>query len=237
MKKISRYLLLLALLGGCSSLHSPFVPAPAPAPVAAPMADTDDPVATWYRNAVSTGKLVYRVETGESLIAVTVRRGGALSRLGHDHVVASRGITGYVAPDAGRADFQFRLDQMIVDEPGLRKEAGLDTVPDAQAIAGTRTNMLTKVLEAERFPVVVLHAETVPGKGDKLNLSITLHGVTRTIVVPTKVESSAGRVVASGAFTLKQTDFGIKPMSIMGGAVSVQDPMELRFRIVATSGR
>ena len=109
---------------------------------------------------------------------------------------------------------------------------------DASAfIAGTRTNMLTKVLDAERFPVVVLHAESVPGKGDKLNLSITLHGVTRTVVVPTKVESSAGRVVASGAFTLKQTDFGIKPMSVMGGAVSVQDPMELRFRIVATSGR
>jgi len=32
---------------------------------------------------------------------------------------------------------------------------------------------------------------------------------------------------------LRQSDFGITPMSIMGGAMRVEDAMELRYRISA----
>jgi hypothetical protein len=32
---------------------------------------------------------------------------------------------------------------------------------------------------------------------------------------------------------LKQTDFGLTPFSVMGGAMSVLDPMELRFDLTA----
>jgi hypothetical protein len=172
-----------------------------------------------------------------------VRRGGAFARMGHDHVVASRSIEGFVAPDAGRADFRFRLDQMTVDETGLRTKAGLNTQPDADAIAGTRTNMLTRVLEAERFPLVELHAERPAGKDDKngkedtLRLTVTLHGVSRTVDVPTTIERGADGLTASGTFTLNQSDFGITPMSVMGGALTVLDPMELAFHIVAAPQR
>ena len=160
-----------------------------------------------------------------------------MARFGHDHVVASRTVTGQVAPDAGRADFQFRLDQMTVDEAALRTEAGLTTQPDAEAIEGTRWNMLNRVLEAERFPLVLLRAErNVPDNG-ALRLSVTLHGVERSMQVPVSIQRSPASITASGAFTLLQTDFGITPMSVMGGAMRVEDPMELRFRIVATAPR
>lgn len=227
MKPIRTALLLLALLGGCAP------PVQQPPPVSAP----PEAAAGWYLKAAAAGQKVYRIDAAQSLVAVTVRRGGAFARFGHDHVVASRTLSGYAAPDAGRADFQFRLDQMTVDEAPLRTEAGLDTQPDADAIAGTRNNMLTRVLEAERFPVVMLRAERVPGKADALRLAVTLHGVTRKVDVTTKIERNGAQLVASGALTLLQTDFGITPMSVMGGAMTVQDPMELRFRIVATALR
>ena len=216
---------LVALLAGCS----------APVPPQAPAAGTgaSEPGDAWYTRAAAAGQKVYRIDASQSLIAVTVRRGGAFARFGHDHVIASRSVSGYAAPDAGRADFRFRLDQMTVDEAALRTEAGLDTQPDADAIAGTRNNMLTRVLEAERYPLVSLHAAPVPGKPDTLRLAVTLHGVTRSVDVPTRIERSARQLVASGSLTLNQTDFGITPMSVMGGAMTVQDPMELRFRIVA----
>lgn len=217
--KPTRALLLAALLAGCAR---------APVPVPPPAGDN---AAAWYRQAAAAGSKVLVIDPAQSLIAVTVRRGGPLARLGHDHVVASRRVTGFAAPQAGRADFSFRLDQMSVDEPALRKEAGLDTTPSDAAIEGTRANMLDKVLEAQRYPVVALHAESLAGQGYRL--SITLQGVTRTVDATARVEHSVNAVTASGALILRQSDFGITPMSVMGGALTVQDTMELRYRIVA----
>jgi polyisoprenoid-binding protein YceI len=215
---MKRRLLLLALLAGCAGAPPPRLAAPVPPERAPPLA---------------AGAQRLRIAPEQSLIAITVRRGGPFARLGHDHVVASRALSGYVDPAAGQAEFEFRLDQMSVDEPELRRVAGLDTAPSAEAIAGTRANMLGRVLEADRFPLVRLHAGRLPADDGHLRLSITLHGVTRTVDVATRVEASAGRVVASGTLTLRQSDFGIAPLSIFRGALTVQDALELRFEIVA----
>jgi hypothetical protein len=225
MKPFRLYLLPLLLLAACVTK----APLPPPVPV-----ETGE---AWYHQAAKSGKRIYPIDSAQSLITITVRRGGALARLGHDHVVASRSVTGFVAPDAGRADFHFRLDQMTVDETALRQAAGLDTQPSAEAIEGTRTNMLTRVLEAERHPVVLLHAERVRGKDGVLRLTVTLHGIERTIETPVVIEQGRASVTASGEMRLRQTDFGITPMSVMGGAMVVQDTMELRFRIVAGAAR
>ena len=201
-----------------------------------------DASTAWYRQAAATGAVVLRVDPGRSLIVATVRRGGPLARLGHDHVVASHAIGGAMAPAAGRADFGFRLDQLVVDEAPLRAQAGLDTVPSADAIAGTRHNMLTRVLDAERYPEVTLQVK-VPTRPSALNpaqnparteaaLSVTLHGVTRMLTAPLLLEQTADGLVASGSFTLRQSDFGITPLAVMNGAMTVQDTLELRYRIV-----
>ena len=218
-------ILCATLLASCGT-HTPQPATPATASIPDP---------GWYERAAKAGQQIYTIDSAQSLITVVVRRGGPMARFGHDHVVASRSIIGKVAPDAGRADFQFRLDQMTVDEAALRTEAGLTTQPDADAIEGTRLNMLNRVLEAERFPLVLLRAErNVPDDG-MLRLSVTLHGVQRSMQVPVTIERGVASLTATGMLTLLQTDFGITPMSVMGGAMRVEDPMELRFKIVATA--
>jgi polyisoprenoid-binding protein YceI len=207
-----RALLLPLLLAACAG-------APPPSPVAVPAPVAAAPLHEGWA-----------IDAGQSLITVVVRRGGPLARLGHDHVVASRAVTGFVDVNKGRAAFQFRLDEMSVDETALRKEAGLDTAPSADAIAGTRQNMLTKVLDAEHYPLVLMQAERA---GDTVRLAVTLHGVTRTIAVPVQFDQGRDRIAASGSLRLKQSDFGIVPMSVLGGAMVVKDEMELAFRIVA----
>ena len=188
------------------------------------------PAPAWQRQGVQ----LLHIAPDESLLTITVRRGGALARLGHDHVVASRSLQGVVAPALGRAQFRFRLDEMSVDEAGLRQAAGLTTTPSADAIAGTRHNMLVRVLEAERYPWVSIDARRT---GDKqvFDADITLHGVTRTVQLPVRVEQAADgrRLQASGSLLLKQSDFGIVPFAVLGGAMAVQDQMELAFRITA----
>ena len=222
----------MLLAGACALLLSctPLPPAPAQAP--APPAPAATPAPAWQRQGVQ----LLRIVPEESLLTITVRRGGALARLGHDHVVASHTLQGVVAPVPGRAQFRFRLDEMSVDESGLRAAAGLTTTPSAEAIAGTRRNMLARVLDAERYPWVRIEARR-EGGAEVLDADITLHGVTRRVKVPAHItEAADGRSLqASGTLRLKQSDFGIVPFAILGGAMAVQDEMELAFRITAVA--
>jgi len=211
-------LLLLTACGQPLAPQAPLVPALATGPDA-------------YRTAAASGTAVYAIDPDASLVAVTVRRGGLMARLGHDHLVASHTLTGYAAPGMGRADVSFRLDQLTIDEPQLLRDAGIGTSPSPEAVEGTRTNMLGPVLDAQRYPVVTLHAE-LPADG-RLRVDVTLHGVTRRLELPAAVQVDAARVTASGTARLQQTDFGITPFSVGAGLLAVQDELEVRFHIVA----
>jgi hypothetical protein len=189
-----------------------------------------------YRDAAAHGNAVYAIDSRASLAVIEVRRAGALARLGHDHIVASRDIEGFVWPSAGRGDLYAPLDQLTVDEPALRAEAHFDTHPSADDIAGTRRNMLTRVLDTERYPFVRMHVQG-PVAGDPhdhVDVAFTLHGTTRIVPVPVRVAVNSGDVDVSGQLALRQSDFGIEPLSILGGAIQVQDEISLRFRLHAT---
>ncbi|WP_229257889.1 YceI family protein [Duganella margarita] len=209
------------------------MPPPTSAPATAPaVAQTPPAVTPPAAPALPDAGPLLRIDTAQSLIAVTVRRGGILARLGHDHVVASHTVTGTVAPLRNVADFQFRLDEMKIDEADLRRIAGMEKQPSADAIEGTRHNMLTKVLDADRYPLVTVHVER-RAAGQPLQVAITLHGVTRTLAIPVELREENGVISVKGTVQLKQTDFGLTPFSVMGGAMSVLDPMELRFDLTA----
>lgn len=222
--------MLLAALAACSPLKEPAAP-PAPPARAAPAPGAtvpDDPLAA----LAAAGATLLQIDPQRSLITVTVRRGGAFARFGHDHVVASRSLSGQVDLAHASTDFQFRLDQMTVDEAELRRGAGLDTQPSADAIEGTRHNMLVKVLDAEHYPLAQIHASR-PAPGQPLQAAITLHGVTRAMALPASLHAEHGTLTVDGTLTLRQTEFGLVPYSLMGGALAVQDLMELHFTIVA----
>ena len=200
----------------------------------APASGTEPPgyPARDYERAIAEGKAVYRVDPARSTVVIEVHRAGSLARLGHDHVVAGYDIRGYVMPDSNRADLYVALDALVVDEAKLRAQAGFDTEPTADAIAGTRRNMLNRVLEAERFPFAVISVDALDAER-VASVSITLHGTTRTMRIPLQVDATPDEWLVAGAFALNQTDFGIVPLSLLGGAIEVQDAVAIRFRIRA----
>jgi YceI-like protein len=216
---------LALLIAGCAELLR--VEAPSAPPAEFPEA--------YYLEAQKQGKPVYRVDPAQSLIVIEVRRGGSLARLGHDHVVASHELTGYVAPGEGRADMYVALARLVVDEPALRKEAGFDTQPTESDIEGTRANMLNHVLEAEQFPFALIAVTGADAKQTKATLAvaITVHGHMRTFPVPAEVEADEKNISVSGRLAFNQTDFGITPYSLLGGAIAVKDGLALRFLIRA----
>jgi polyisoprenoid-binding protein YceI len=215
-------------LAGCAL----FAPEPAPAPTAPVVPPKDFPEA-YYRQAATQGKPVFRVDPAASLVVIEVRRSGSLSRLGHDHVVASHHVGGYLAPEEGRADLYVPLTHLAVDEDKLRAEAGFDTQPSESDIAGTRANMLEKVLEAEKFPFALIRVSGAgKGSGD-IGVALTLHGKTRTLKVPAQITADGKQISVSGKLSLNQTDFGITPYTLFGGALAVRDAVNVRFSIRA----
>ena len=225
--------MLVLWMAGCAQLP-PREAAPAPAETQAP---ADFP-ARDYEQIAAQGRAVYRVDPARSLVVITVRRGGSLARLGHDHVVAARAVQGYVAPDEGRADLYVPLAELTVDEPALRAQAGFDTQPSESDIEGTRANMLDKVLETQRFPHALIRVSSVERSagGAHLKLALVLHGVTRNFDVPVQLQAVGDELSVTGSLAFKQSEFGIVPFSILGGAVEVQDALDLRFAVQAVRG-
>jgi hypothetical protein len=210
----------LALLVAC---------APQPPGITPPARPPGFPDAA-YVGAAATGA-VYRIDPDASRVVVLVRRGGSLARLGHDHVVASRDVEGYVAADAGRADLYVPLDRLTVDEPSLRAEAGLESAPSAADVEGTRDNMRKRVLHTERNAFATIAVRRLAD--GRFAAAIALNGVTRTEDVPIAVAADGATLEARGHLALAQTDFGLVPFSILGGAIEVVDRIELAFDIRA----
>lgn len=178
---------------------------------------------------------MFRVDPARSLVTIEVRRGGSLARFGHDHVVASHDMAGSLAPGEGRADLWVPLDALVVDEPALRAAAGLRTQPSPEDIAGTRRNMLGRVLETDRFPyaLVSLTEVGVAGGAKQLRVAITLHGTTRSFETEARFDETADEASATGTIAIDQSQFGIVPFSVLGGAIAVQDRLDIAFRIRA----
>lgn len=230
----------LLLLAGCSA-----PPVTLEVPAGAP---PDFPVER-YRQPPGDAS-VYTVDAARSLLQVYAYRDGALKRLGHDHVIASRDLAGFIRRDAAGAstsvfssDLYLPLAALTVDEAALRADAGFETEPSAEDRAGTRSNML-KSLDAATFPFVSASLKT-PAIDDSALLSgqpveltveatLNLHGLEQALTVPVSAVFDAGSLKASGAFNLTQSDFAIEPFSVLGGALAVRDTVEIRFELYAT---
>jgi hypothetical protein len=60
-----------------------------------------------------------------------------------------------------------------------------------------------------------------------------MHGVTRGQSIAVRVASFGTMLRASGEFSLQQTDFNIKLVSVAGGALKLKDELKFSFEIVA----
>jgi len=202
----------------------------------APQRPADFPTAI-YDNPAPQSSL-YKVDSGNSIVRIKVLRGGAMAKFGHDHIVASRDVQGYLllsGDNSCRADFYASLNQLIVDDPALRTQAKLLTTPSKKDIADTKTNMLIS-LQAEQFPFVQLQTLDCIRVMDAqpVTTRIVLHGVSQEQqLAMTVTQPNINSFAISGSFTILQTDFGIEPFSVFNGLLKVQDRLEISYRLVA----
>ncbi len=224
------FALALVLVGTLSSCARPVQ-----APVPTPEAVGERPVDT-------RGASVFAIDSDASRVHILVYRGGTLARLGHNHVVTSRSVSGraWLHPQFERSGFElsFPVESLIVDDPDARRAHGADFPPgiSQKDIEGTRRNMLRpEVLNAQEFPTISVRSIDVKGalQSPSVMARITIKGVAREKPVPLTLTLEGARLKAKGELDVLQTEFGMKPFSIALGALEVQDRLHLEFEIVA----
>lgn len=194
-----------------------------------------------YAPLRAAGGRVFTLNPALSEVRIYAFRAGKAAKLGHNHVLSAPAFYGFfhLAPDgteASRFDLAFRLDQLAFDDPQHRAALGpaFASAITAEDTASTRDNMLgDNNFQAARFPWVRIHSLQISGEAPKFaaRIAVELHGQTREMLVPLTVSGLPENLVVEGALVLQQSDFGVKPLSVLGGLLSVQDAVIVEFKL------
>lgn len=186
--------------------------------------------------ARSSGRLVQAptvlaIDAAGSRVVINVGRTGLLSFAGHDHEVLAPSVRGSVTfvPD----DWQRSSVALEFDASALKVTGKGDPPADVPAVQ--RVMLSAEVLDTGKFPIVAFRSSRVSAtprtSGIELVIegNLTLHGVTRPTTIRAVATPDAEGLTARGGFTLKQTDFGMKPVTAAGGTVRVKDEIAIQF--------
>lgn len=147
---------------------------------------------------------------------------GLFSAFAHNHEVEAPIESGEVTA-AEPPSVELRVD--------ARKLHVLDPELSADTRAEIQKTMLgPQVLDAERYPEIHFHSTAVESQGTDRWLvtgNLDLHGQTQSIAVDVTLKNG----VYKGSAILKQTKFGITPVTVAGGTVKVKDDLKIEFQI------
>ena len=173
--------------------------------------------------------VVYRLAPGSRLMVKT-GKAGLLGFAGHTHLVQARAFHGNViyfpkSPASSRLRITVVTDSLEVLTP-----------PDTAEIRKVTAAMRSDVLHtAEHHEITLVSRQAAPTKdGLHLLTALTLVGQTRELPVEVVAQIGLDTLRASTHFTIRQSDFGIKPYSGgPGGTVKVADRLVFDIRAIA----
>ena len=176
----------------------------------------------------------YVVNAAKSRFQAKAVASGMLSAFGHNPTVAIRGFT-------GEASFSQEAPQesslRITIDAGSLEILGDVSEKDRQEMDRM---MKADVLETDRYPEIRFEGAgkvaTRLAEGMyriTLDGRLTLHGVERAVEVPCNVTVGEESLRANGEFSIRQTDFQIKLVSVAGGTLKLKDELKFTFDIVA----
>jgi polyisoprenoid-binding protein YceI len=197
-------------------------------------APINEPFRLENRGAELSAVARYRLDAGQSRFMVRTFSGGLLFFKGHDHFIAIRDFTGEAQLTPGVINPASL--QMVIRADSLEETREVFTEQQKQII---NREIRELVLETAKYPEIVFKSTDVVGKlsGGQIKAEIggdlTLHGVTRHIVIPTQVALDGESLRASGQFTIKRGDYNVKATSAAKGTIRVRDKLKFTFDIVA----
>jgi polyisoprenoid-binding protein YceI len=162
------------------------------------------------------------IDVQRSTITIHVGKAGLLSAAGHDHTINAPLSSGTIRESpAPHVEFTVETAKMTVKP---------DPKVDAKTQAEIQKDLEEMTLETRKFPEITFRSLRIEKLAEgqwKVEGDLSLHGVTKPVSLTVKRtgDSYTARTV------LKQTNFGIKPISVAGGVIKVKDEVEIEFQI------
>ena len=166
-----------------------------------------------------------------SLITIHVHKSGLFSAFGHEHKVTAPIARGKLDTKANTIEIVVAAKQMkVIDADVSEKERA-----EVQA-----TMLGPSVLDSDKFPEIRFQSSRVEelgthGEGSGQQYRVTgrleLHGVSKELSFEVRRDIEGAY---HGKTKVKQTDFGIQPVSVGGGTVKVKDELDIEFGILAS---
>lgn len=184
--------------------------------------------------AVENAVARYVIDQSSSQFTVRAFASGMLSSFGHSPRFAIRDFSGEASFDpASQAGaslvLRIRADSLEVMDDIKSK--------DRREMESTMT---ASVLESAKYPEIVFKSTGVSSNQlsegrYQVNVSgdLSLHGLTRSLTVPAQLAILGDEFRASGEVSLSQTNFGIQPVSVAGGTLTLKDELKFSFNILA----
>lgn len=176
----------------------------------------------------------YKLDASQSRFMVRAFAGGLLWFKGHDHFIAVRDFSG-----------EAQLTPVAVNPASLQMTIRADSLVETRDVFTEQQKQIINkelreiVLETNKYPEITFKSTDVNvnlsgGQVEaKIGGDLTLHGVTRHIVIPAQVTLSGDTLRARGEFTVNRGDYNVKATSALHGTIRVKDMLRFTFDIVA----
>ena len=173
-------------------------------------------------------------------------REGMLARMGHNHVIIHRAITGTISIDTRTNLADARLQLMVADflvddaEERLRAGPGFDSVPTAKVRTDTRTNMLRpEILDAGSYAEISIAANdvTMTTGQSSVALMLSFKGRQIPLQLPATVSIKDSHLLVDSTFSLDHQELGLQPYSTLGGLLRVAETIDFELHLEATVAR
>jgi polyisoprenoid-binding protein YceI len=169
----------------------------------------------------------------ESSLRVEVPKAGLMSFAGHEHTIEAGDFKGILLIDSPNQS-PMRIDLSVATE---RLEV-TDAQLDADTRGKVRKDMLSKqVLSSEAHPCIrfISNSITVVSEGHwQLEGKLSLAGSTSAVAFPVSIEwLSKDQLLAKGEVEVALKDFGIKPVSALGGLIRTGKTVRISFHFVS----
>lgn len=175
---------------------------------------------TWVRAANGNRRVV---DVAHSKMTVLVYKSGFLSAFAHNHEIDSP-IQGGELNGSDR-------DLSITVRVDARRLRVLDTEESESTRAKIQATMLgAQVLDADLFPEIRFQSTAIERREPDhwmVRGKLALHGREHPITFEVALKDDRYQ----GSAILKQTDFGMTPVTIARGAVKVKDEVRVEFEI------
>jgi polyisoprenoid-binding protein YceI len=192
-------------------------------------------LATMWPSYPRAASNAYQVDPAKSRVTIAVGKSGAFSFLGHKHEVSGPIESGSI--DVDPANLSGSRVSLAIATSSL-KVSGADEPPEDRPKVQEAMES-DQVLGVARYPRITFESTGVTGGQPgtpALDVVVagrlTIRDVTRPVSVPVHVQLGDHSLNANGRFSVRQTEFGIKPISV-GGAVAVKDRLDITFSVAA----